>query len=35
MKLILRSLIVAALPFSAAFAQTAPLPIVAPLCRRI
>jgi quercetin dioxygenase-like cupin family protein len=31
MKLILRSLIVAALPFSAAFAQTAPQPIVAPV----
>jgi quercetin dioxygenase-like cupin family protein len=34
MKLILRSLIVAALPFSAAFAQTAPLPIVAPVMQK-
>ena len=34
MKLILRSLIVAALPFSAAFAQTAPQPIVAPVMQR-
>ena len=34
MKLILRSLIVAALPFSAAFAQTAPQPIVAPLMQK-
>jgi len=34
MKLILRSLIVAALPFSAAFAQTAPQPIVAPVMQK-
>ena len=34
MKLILRSLIVAALPFSAAFAQTAPRPIVAPVMQK-
>ena len=35
MKRILCSLIVAALPFGAAFAQTAPQPIVAPLMQRI
>ena len=34
MKLILRSLIVAALLFSAAFAQTAPQPIVAPVMQK-
>ena len=34
MKLIRRSLIVAALPFSAAFAQTAPQPIVAPVMQK-
>ena len=34
MKLIFRSLIVAALPFSAAFAQTAPQPIVAPVMQK-
>jgi quercetin dioxygenase-like cupin family protein len=34
MKLMLRSLIVAALPFSAAFAQTAPQPIVAPVMQK-
>ena len=34
MKLILRSLIVAALPFSVAFAQTAPQPIVAPVMQK-
>ena len=34
MKLILHSLIVAALPFSAAFAQTAPQPIVAPVMQK-
>jgi quercetin dioxygenase-like cupin family protein len=34
MKFILRSLIVAALPFSAAFAQTAPQPIVAPVMQK-
>ena len=34
MKLILRSLIVAALPFSAAFAQTAPQPLVAPVMQK-
>jgi quercetin dioxygenase-like cupin family protein len=34
MKLILRSLIVAVLPFSAAFAQTAPQPIVAPVMQK-
>ena len=34
MKLILRSLIVAALPFNAAFAQTATQPIVAPVMQK-
>src|SRR5277367_4923373 len=34
MKFILRSLIVAALPFSAALAQTAPPPIVAPVMQK-
>ena len=34
MKLILRSLFVAALPFSAAFAQTAPQPIVTPAMQK-
>ena len=34
MKRILCSLIVAALPFGAAFAQTAPQPIVAPLMQK-
>ena len=34
MKRILRSLLVAALPFSAAFAQTAPQPIVAPVMQK-
>ena len=35
MKRILCSLLVTAVPFGAAFAQTAPQPIVAPSCRRI
>ena len=34
MKRILWSLIVAALPFGAAFAQTAPQPIVAPVMQK-
>ena len=35
MKPILFSLLVAALPFGSALAQTAPQPIVVPSCRRI